>query len=115
MKSTKIFFDSGYYRVELGIEKIKSTGNRPDILVMKYTKKPQIASIRIVGRDVESYDSSQDALIPHSGDVDVMLRCFKRVLKGRKIVPEDAFTRFGCLSGFFKNVQAWYPSKSKLL
>lgn len=115
MKSTKIFFESGYYRVELGIEKIKSTDGRPDLFVMKYTKKPIAASIRMVGPNIEKYDSTQDMTIPRSGDVDVMLRNFKRILKGRKVVPEDAFTRFGCLSDFFKNIQTWNPPKKKLL
>lgn len=112
MKSTKIFFESGYHRIELGIEKIKSTDGRPDLFVMKYTKKPMAASIRIVGPQIENYDSSEDLTVPRSGDVDVMIRNFKRVLKGRSIVPEHMGNY---LSSFFKNIQTWNPPKKKLL
>lgn len=115
MRSTKIFFENGYHRIELGIEEVKASGKRPDRLVMRYTKKPIKVSIPVVGPDIEMYCSDEDALMPNSGDIDIMMRHFKRVLKGRNVVPEDAFTRFGCLCDFFSNIRNWMPKKKSLL
>lgn len=115
MKSSKIFFEHGYYRISIVVEEIKVDEKKPGRLVMTYTKKPAFAAIKTVGNMVESYCSDDDATIPNSMDVDVMLRNFKRILKGRDIAPEGAFTRHGCLLGFFNHVRTWNPSKNKLL